>query len=165
MRFNRPFAAVIVLLVALILGACVVESPSPAQVEADTAAIKEIWNQYASSLMSGDADRWISLWTEDGVQMPPGQPPVIGKEQIGAGTRGFLDEFVVEDFDINNEEVRVAGNWAFARGTFTGAYSSKEGGEGFSDDGKFMTILQRQPDGSWKIHRDIFNSNVPPDEE
>ncbi|MCB0095597.1 MAG: ester cyclase, partial [Caldilineaceae bacterium] len=29
-------------------------------------------------------------------------------------------------------------------------------------DGKYMSILQRQPDGSWKLYRDIFNSNVPP---
>jgi hypothetical protein len=25
-----------------------------------------------------------------------------------------------------------------------------------------IASLARQPDGSWKIHRDIFNSNVPP---
>ncbi|MFQ5792778.1 MAG: YybH family protein, partial [Acidobacteriota bacterium] len=138
-------------------------APEAAQVEADIAAINEIWNQYSSSLKSGDAERWISLWTDDGVQMPPDEPPVIGREQIGAGTKGFLDEFVVESFDITTAEVRVAGDWAFARGTFKGAYVPKEGGEAFFDDGKFMTILQRQADGSWKIHRDIFNSNVPPD--
>ncbi len=38
---------------------------------------------------------------------------------------------------------------------------AKEGGEAVTVDGKYMTILQRQPDGSWKIHRDIVNSNVP----
>ena len=27
-------------------------------------------------------------------------------------------------------------------------------------DGKYLTILKKQPDGSWKIHRGAFNSNV-----
>jgi ketosteroid isomerase-like protein len=27
---------------------------------------------------------------------------------------------------------------------------------------KYLTIYRRQPDGSWKIYRDISNSNEPP---
>jgi ketosteroid isomerase-like protein len=37
----------------------------------------------------------------------------------------------------------------------------KDGGEPIPYDGKFLTIFKRQSDGSWKIHRDIYNSNVP----
>jgi ketosteroid isomerase-like protein len=29
-----------------------------------------------------------------------------------------------------------------------------------SDRGKFLEIRKRQPDGSWLIHRDIFNSDL-----
>ena len=61
---------------------------------------------------------------------------------------------------INNEEVQVAGDWAFSRGTYTLSITPKAGGEEIFIDGKYMTILKRQTDGSWKIHRDIFNSNV-----
>ena len=31
-------------------------------VEADIAAINELFNQYASSINAGDIDLWISLW-------------------------------------------------------------------------------------------------------
>ena len=132
--------------------------------ESITAAVNEIYNQYSSSLNSGDIDRWISLWTDNGVQMPPDSPPVIGKEQIRASNKGVLDQFTF-NMGITNEEVRVAGDWAFARGTYTATLTPKEGGEAIFIDGKYMTILERQPDGSWKIHRDIFNSNVPPKQE
>jgi ketosteroid isomerase-like protein len=37
----------------------------------------------------------------------------------------------------------------------------KQGGKTIPIDGKYMTILAKQSDGFWKIHRDIFNSNVP----
>lgn len=131
--------------------------------EAVTATVNEIWSQYSSSLNSGDNDAWLSLWTDDGIQMPPNSPPVIGKEQIRARNQAALDQFTV-DIEITNEEVRVAGDWAYARGTYTATLTPKQGGEALFIDGKYMTILERQPDGSWKIHRDIFNSNVAPGE-
>ena len=128
--------------------------------EAVTAAVNDIWNQYSSSLNSGALDRWMSLWTEGGVQMPPGEPSVTGKDHIRARNKAVLDRFTF-NMGITNEEVGVAGDWAFARGTYKATLIPKAGGEATVVDGKYMTILQRQPDGSWKIHRDIFNSNVP----
>lgn len=92
--------------------------------------------------------------------MPPNSPPVVGKEQIRARNKAVLDQFSF-DMGITNEEVRVAGDWAYARGTYTATLTPKQGGEAVFIDGKYMTILERQADGSWKIHRDIFNSNVP----
>lgn len=127
-----------------------------------TLDIDEIWTQYAATLNTGDVDRWVALWTDDGVQMPPDEPPVIGKDRIRTRNQAVLDKFTFNMREINNQEVSVVGGWAFARGIFTATLTPKEGGESLSVDGKFMTILQRQADGSWKIHRDIFNSNVPP---
>ncbi len=151
--------------ICLIWGAMLLSSGCAPQERGDvedvTAAVNDIWNQYSSSLNSGDLDAWMSLWTEDGVQMPPGEPPVIGKDQIRARNGASLDQFTFS-MAITNEEVEVAGDWAFARGTYTATLTPKEGGEPIPIDGKYMTILQRQPDGAWKIHRDIFNSNVPP---
>ncbi|HEV8453626.1 MAG TPA: nuclear transport factor 2 family protein [Gemmatimonadales bacterium] len=127
---------------------------------ASTAAVNEIWKEYSASLNAGDLDRWLALWTEDGVQMPPDEPVVVGKERIRARNRAVLDRFAF-DIGITNQEVRTAGDLAVARGTYTATLTPKQGGGGIPIDGKFMTILVRQPDGGWKIHRDIFNSNVP----
>ncbi len=144
--------------VMLLLAGC--SSQERGNLEADIAAVNDIWNQYSSSLNSGDLDRWMSLWTEGGVQMPPGEPPVIGKDQIRARNKGVLDQFTF-NIRITNEEVGAARDWAFARGTYKATLTPKEEGDAIDVDGKYMTIFQRQPDGSWKIHLDIFNSNVP----
>ena len=127
---------------------------------ADEAAINAIWSKYISSLEAGDIDAWLSLWTEDGVQMPPNEPPVIGKDQLRARTGGALDVFAVE-IDITNQEIGISSNIAFSRGVYTATFAPKDGSEPIPVDGKFMTILKRQADGGWKIHRDIFNSNLP----
>ena len=129
--------------------------------EADTAAINTIWSTYVSSLETGDIDAWLSLWTEDGVQMPPNEAPVIGKDQLRQRNGAALDLFTVA-IDITNQEVGVAGDWAFSRGVYTATCTPKDGSRPVPVAGKFMTILSRQSDGGWKIHRDIFNSNVAP---
>jgi uncharacterized protein (TIGR02246 family) len=147
------------LFIIIVLTAC---TPQPRTDESGTStAVDRIWKEYSSSLNAGDLDRWLALWTEDGVQMPPDEPAVAGKDRIRARNKAVLDRFAF-NIGITNEEVRSAGDLAFARGTYKATLSPKQGGAGISINGKYMTILIRQPDGSWKIHRDIFNSNVPP---
>jgi uncharacterized protein (TIGR02246 family) len=124
-------------------------------------AIDAIFARYVASLRAGDADAWAELWTEDGIQMPPDAPAVAGRTRIRETLRGALAAFRA-DMQIRTDEVRGAGDWAFARGTYTLTLTPKQGGAPVPVDGKFLTIFARQPDGSWKIHRDVFNSNVPP---
>ena len=125
-----------------------------------TAAVNAISTRYSSALNAGDLDSWLSLWTDDGIQLPPGEPPVVGKDQIRARNQGLLDEFTV-NLSSTSAEVGVAGDWAFDRGAYTATLTPKGGGRTIPIDGKYLTILKRQPDGSWKIYRDIFNSNGP----
>lgn len=145
-------------LLFLMIGCASEDSPDT---QADEDAINAIWSTYVSSLEAGDIDMWLSLWTEDGVQMPPNEPPVIGKDQLRTRNGGALDLFTVE-IDITNQEVGVTGDWAFSRGVYTATFAPKDGSEPIPVDGKFMTILKRQADGGWKVHRDIFNSNLAP---
>jgi len=53
------------------------------------------------------------------------------------------------------------------RCTYTLTMTPKAGGETINamPDGKALTLLERQSDGSWKIVYDCFNSNVPPKQE
>ena len=125
------------------------------------AVVAAIWQEYASSLHAGSIDRWIAQWADDGVQMPPGGPYREGKEVIKAGVGRDLKMMDFTAFEITNLEVQAVNGWAFARGVYTGTMSPKAGGDDILIDGKYMTILQQQDDGSWKIYRDIFNSNVP----
>ena len=124
-------------------------------------SVDAIWKEYAASLNAGDIDRWVTLWTDDGVQMPPDEPPVIGKEKIRARNSAVLQKFNF-DIGITNQELRTAGDWAYSRGVYRATLTPKQGGTPIAIDGKYMTILARQGDGSWKIHRDIFNSNGAP---
>jgi uncharacterized protein (TIGR02246 family) len=155
----------LLILVALILSACqpiIVEpEPQPSDEEV-TAAVETIWDEYAASVVAGDIDRWIAQWTEDGVQMPPNEPFVEGKENIFARVEARMQAGPTDEFIITPLETQNAGDWAYSRGVYTVKFPLGDTGEQGLVDGKFMTILQRQPDGAWKIHRDIYSSNVQP---
>jgi uncharacterized protein (TIGR02246 family) len=159
-RMTRRTAVHVVLVagVVILVSGCV--RPALPPVPDARAAADAIFARYAASLSAGDADGWATLWTEDGVQMPPDAPPVVGKSQIREKLRSLLAQFRFE-MRIHTEEVRTAGDWAFARGMYAATLTPKAGGPEIPIDGKFMTILARQSDGSWRIYRDIFNSNLP----
>jgi uncharacterized protein (TIGR02246 family) len=152
------FGSRFLLLVGALLAGLACNRPQNAEGDV-TKAAESIWKEYAASLNAGDIDRWVALWTDDGVQMPPDEPPVVGKEKIRARNGAGLQKFKF-DMSITNQEIQTAGDLAYARGTYKATLTPKQGGTSIPIDGKYMTILTRQPDGSWKIHRDIFNSNV-----
>ena len=62
---------------------------------------------------------------------------------------------------LSLEEVEVAGDWGFIRGTSPVTLTPQAGGEPLQDEGKYLSIRKRQPDGSWKIFWAIWNSNNP----
>jgi len=136
-------------------------SVGEADTTADAAAIEAIWPTYANIVEAGDVDAYLELWTDDGIQMPPNEPPVAGKEHIRARFLA-VDEQVTLGYNIDNREVVVSGDIAYSRGVFTGTVTPKDGGESTHLEGKYMTIFRRQPDGTWEIHRDIWNFDVAP---
>jgi uncharacterized protein (TIGR02246 family) len=135
--------------------------------EADSAAIKEVLNQYAVAVNSGDFDLWLSLWADDGVQLPPGAPARVGKEQIREGMGPAFDGMNLDITIDSLEEAKVYGNLGLTRCTYTLNATPKAGGAEIviEPDGKALTLYERQPDGSWKIAYDCFNSNVAPSQE
>ncbi|HRW10147.1 MAG TPA: nuclear transport factor 2 family protein, partial [Caldilineaceae bacterium] len=136
--------------------------PAPApttDVDEVTEAVNAIWREYEASLLADDAERWIALWADDGVRLPPNAPVVEGKEAIFAGISSRMETIQYTAFVITPEELTVNGDIAISRGVYEGTFVAKAGGDPMQVDGKFMTFLRQQPDGTWKIYRDIFNSN------
>jgi len=151
---------------ALIVVACasVTEQPQPAaeppsQAE-DVAAIKAMPAKYEAAYNASDAAALAELHTEEAIRMPPNEPALVGKEAIQSWYQTRFDQFTPQ-VTVSHEEVEVAGDWAFARGSYTSTQTPKAGGEPVEDSGKFLTISKRQPDGSWKIYRTIYNSDNP----
>ena len=129
----------------------------------DVAQVYELWNEYAAAVNDGDMERWIALWSDDGIQMAPGAPRRVGKAEIRREMQPLFDLFDTSKMIIHTEEVRILGDRAYSHGTCEFEMAPKEGGEAKSYSGKFLDILEKQVDGSWKIAIDCHNYNIPPE--
>ena len=124
----------------------------------DVAQIYQLWKEYANAMNAGDFERWIALWTDDCMHAPPSEtgPRQYGVDKIRARMEsGFASSG--SQMTVNTEEVDVLGEKAYSHGTFTLTMTPEEGGDTITQTGNFLTILEKQVDGSWKIH--IHNWN------
>ena len=127
--------------------------------ESDIIAIREMLNKYAVCMSEGDFDLWMSLWTDEGIQMLPYAPVRIGKKQIRARMKPAFDRMTL-DLAINSiEDVKVSGDLGLTVCTYTMKMTPKADGDTINaiPDGKALTVYERQFDGSWKIAYDCSN--------
>jgi uncharacterized protein (TIGR02246 family) len=129
--------------------------------QADVEALNHVREAHIAAVNDGDVNAWVAAFTADGVQMPPNAPANFGRESIRTWSQDFLALFRAE-FALLVDEVQVAGDWAFERGTYTVILTPKARGEPIQERGKYITIYERQPGGAWGMARDIWNSNNPP---
>ena len=127
--------------------------------EADIEAVREVVSQVDATLTAGDLDGWMALWDDYGVELPPLQPVLVGKEAIRERDGEFLANNTTQ-IRSTVEDVQFAGDWAYVRDSYTESWTPKEGGDTTSVVGKSVYVLRRQTDGSWKIYSLIWNMDA-----
>jgi len=131
-----------------------------ASTDGDVAAITASVGDWTRLYNAGDFDRIVStFYSERAVQMPPDQALRRGREAILLGYRRNrelnderCDRSVVED-------VRVSGDLAVVRGTDTGTSAPRDGGEPTPYRVKWLVVLERQSDGTWKWICEMWNDD------
>jgi uncharacterized protein (TIGR02246 family) len=123
--------------------------------EADRAALRAGSEEFVRAVRAANWDDLAALYTEDALLMPPNEDAVRGR----AGIRAWMAAFPpVVDFSLTPETIAGAGDIAYVVGRYTFTLAV-EGSP--SDRGKYVEIHHRQPDGSWLMAVDIFNSDLP----
>ena len=120
----------------------------------DLRAIDGINQRDVQFALAGDAAMMMSQWTDDFVLLQHAGPIMRGREVIAEAFRGMQRPEILE-YVLDIQEVKVLGDHAFQWGTYDYSLRPHAGGEIVRTSGKLMRILQRQPDGSWKMHRGI----------
>lgn len=156
---GRLFTVLITVLAAALTGCAVMRShPDSA---ADLAAIATFNQRYLQAINDGDIAALSALTTEDHIMLAPNRLPLIGKEANDNANRRAFEQFDIDETWTPKETV-VAGDWAWQRGTYKVIATPKSGGESHTSTGNFLRIYRRQQEGSWRMIRDMFNSDQPP---
>lgn len=135
-------------------------SPSTSNPAADRQAIATVTAQFEAAENAGDVERMLLLFADDMIIMSPHAPAISGADRIAAATRKFYEAFTVA-VEYSSEEIAAFGDWGFDRGTERFTLTPKSGGAPISVNGKYLWLYRRQPDGSWKQSRVMWNSSDP----
>lgn len=159
--------AVCVLAMALIASAAFAQVKAPAasepgapEVVAAKKAIESANAAFMGAMKKGDATLATANYADDAIVMMPNEPAWRGRAAILKGMQGFLSAMTMQQAATHTQDVIVRGDVAIETGTFEWTLQPK-GGAAVKDKGKYLTVWKRQADGSWKILRDINNTDLP----
>ena len=130
-------------------------------VEDDLRAIEAVNQRDVEAALAGDTAGMMSQWTDDFVLLQTAGPILRGRSTIAEAFRGAESSVEILESVLDIQEVKVLGDHAFQWGTYHYSVRPRAGGETVRTSGKLMRILQRQPDGSWKMHRTISTVDPP----
>jgi len=140
------------------------EAEQQQQIEEDKVAIQKLHDLDIEASLALDVPKLEALWTDDIVTMAPDGPAVVGREannkKLEEGAEG-LKSMEILAFDEQWQEIRIQGDWAYEWGTMSGRMRPFSGGQEIDYLLNVMRVLNRQPDGTWKIARSIYNNAKP----
>jgi uncharacterized protein (TIGR02246 family) len=122
------------------------------------AEIDAVHARWLEAFNGGDAAGVAACYTEDARFMPPNLETITGR----AGIEAFVKEFIAANAHLDFEQVALHDTGDL--GVFVGRYEldvRPDGADPQHDSGKFIEVWTRQPDGSWLMVDDIFNSRLP----
>ena len=124
----------------------------------DEEVIAAMSNARARAFAAGDAAAIAVHFTDDANLMAPDQPILQGKNAVQAYYQSIFDEYETE-LESYYDEVEVSGNLAYGRGYAKVTLYPIAGGDSLVSTAKYLNILKKQVDGTWKTTHDVWNSN------
>jgi len=135
--------------------------PSKASAAGDArAGIEKLHQQDVAATLAGDPKALADLFTDDAVLLEPGDAPVLGKPAILAGNQkqhAAQPDAKVLSYKPEVRDLQIRDGWAFEWDTFEASFRESANGEVKNFRGKGLRVLQREPDGSWKFARVMWN--------
>jgi uncharacterized protein (TIGR02246 family) len=124
-----------------------------------SAIARSIEDRYSEALLAGDSESWISLWDDDAVMMPNEEMMIQGKQNIYTHIRSVMRILKWEVFDVQITKTIVGDNIGIVYGNYRSTEEFKTGGSRITLWGKYIDVLKKQADGTWKIIADCSNMN------
>ena len=137
------------------------ETVDTARVAADRAAVDQGHEAFLNAMRGNNVDSLRPLIAEEAEFAPPNANIGAGREAFLTWYQQLLTQMRTSGVTVSDRDVAVAGDLAIESGTFDWTLTPVAGGAPVRDQGHFIAIWRRQPDGGWKATRLIWNSSQP----
>jgi ketosteroid isomerase-like protein len=103
----------------------------------------------------------FALWADDGVDLMPGEAPIIGKNAIQAWVEDILAKmpgYKVMKQDMEFHDIWVSGDWASEWALEHQVVQPPDGKAPIDSWGKMALVLHREANGEWKVKQEMWNA-------
>lgn len=123
-------------------------------------AADQAWFE-AYSASDNPADAFVAQVLDDATLLPPDSPLAQGKEAIHAVISGLgaMPGFSIT-WGVDAADVGGGGELGYTIGHYEMKMDAPDGP--ISISGKYLTVWEKQQDGTWMVAADMFNANGPP---
>jgi ketosteroid isomerase-like protein len=130
--------------------------------DGDIKAVKNVEAEVVKAVAAKDLDKIMIYDADDESKLLPNLPIITGKDNIKAAWKSFLaDPNLALTFQSTRAEASKGGDFVYTIGTYSMTMSNPRDKKPITDNGKYLTVFKKQPDGSWKMVADMLNSDLP----
>ena len=124
----------------------------------------EEWNkQFSAAMVANDKAMMLSFYADDAYSLPSYTPMLVGKKAIeNSMNMDENSEMKILSFKFNTKDLWMSGDLMCEVGTYDLSLTMGDQSNITHDHGKYLTIYQKQKDGSWKIKADTWNTDTNP---
>lgn len=136
------------------------EPADSAQIEAQLEEAEKKWN---AAYYKRDAEAIAAMYADDAGLANPDADLVTGKEAITKAAQAMVGDpnFRLE-FRSDRVQVAESGDLAYTRGRYTLTMTDPTRKGPYTTTGNYLTVWQKQADGSWKAVEDFVTTGAPP---
>jgi ketosteroid isomerase-like protein len=125
--------------------------------------IEALNKEMAKNMIAGTSEKTLALYTDDAVTLPSYAPLHDGIAAIKKANEDMAKSgWKCLAFDMTTLKVLPGGNMITEIGTYKMSGSMPGMDKPMDDNGKYVTIWEKQKDGSLKIKVETWNSDVDP---
>jgi ketosteroid isomerase-like protein len=135
------------------------QTGAAAEATAGAKEIRDVAEKYRKASLAGDIPAVMALYADNAIEMPPNQPLLKGKADIGAYYRKRMKEAKLTGLTLTHLDTYASGDVGYLVGASTQTAKPAAGGE-VKDSGHY-TVIMRKMAGVWKVTSAIYNSDRP----
>lgn len=125
--------------------------------------IEDINKELVKYMLEGNTEKGLAYYTDDAISLPSYQPMLQGIDEIRkAAQENANNGMKINSYEPKTVKVIPEGNMITEIGTYKINITIPGADQAIDDHGKYLTIWEKQPDGSLKIKIETWNSDQNP---
>jgi ketosteroid isomerase-like protein len=101
------------------------------------------------------------FYSDSAITMYEDQPTNTGRDAVTKSLAAEFGRSKPSDVTFHTDNLMVSGDLAIETGTEKSMVTPPGGGKRVAHTGRYMTVWHREPDGTWKVVRDMDATTSP----